>query len=181
MTSIVNGRPKVPWRIIGWGGAAALLLVPLVANAPWSLSDYIFGAAVFATVGGTFELAVSKSGNAWYRGGVAAALATAFLLVWINGAVGIIGNEANPANLMFLGIIGVAVVGAVIARFEAAGMARAMAVTALAESLVGVIFFFARPGATEPPGLPGVLVPIGLFALAWLLSAWLFRKAARTK
>ena len=56
-----------------------------------------------------------------------------------------------------------------------------MAVTALAESLVGVILFFARPGDTEPPGLPGVLVLIGLFALAWLLSAWLFLKAGRTK
>jgi len=181
MTSIVKGRPKVPWRIIGWGGAAAALLVPLIANAPWSLSDYIFAAAVVAIVGGTFELAMRKSGNAWYRSGVAVALPTAFLLVWINGAVGIIGNEGNPANLMFLGVLGVVVVGAVVARFDAAGMARAMAVTALAESLVGVIVLFDRPGATEPPGLPGVLVLIGLFALAWLLSAWLFRKAAWTK
>ena len=156
---------------MGRGGGAA----------PGAACCYIFGAAVFAIVGGTFELAAIKSGNAWYRGGVAAALATAFLLVWINGAVGIIGNEANPANLMFLGIIGIAVVGAVVARFEAAGMARAMAVTALAELLVGVIVFFDRPGATEPPGLPGVPVLIGLFALAWLLSAWLFRKAAQTK
>jgi hypothetical protein len=145
MTSIVNGRPMVPWRIIGWGGAAALLLVPLIAKAPWSLSDYILAAAVVAIVGGTFELAMRKSGNVWYRGGVAVALSTAFLLVWVNGAVGIIGNEGNPANLMVLGVLGVVVVGAVVARFEAAGMARAMAVTALAESLVGVIVFSTDP------------------------------------
>jgi hypothetical protein len=58
MTSIVKGRPKVPWRIIGWGGAAAQLLVPLIAKAPWSLSDYIFAAV--AIVGGTFELAMEE-------------------------------------------------------------------------------------------------------------------------
>jgi hypothetical protein len=169
----------MPWRIVGWGGAAALLLLPFIAHAPWTLSDYIFAGAVFAVVGGTFELAVSRSGNAWYRGGVAVALATAFLLVWINGAVGIIGNEDNPANLMFVGVVAIAAIGAIIARFAAAGMARAMIVAAAAEALIAVAALVYRLGATEPPFFPGVLVLIGFFVLPWLLAAGLFRKAAQ--
>lgn len=180
MASKANGMGReVPWRLLGWGGAGALLLLPLAAGAPWTLSDYIFAGAIFAIVGGTFELAVRRSGNKWYRGGVAVALATAFLLVWINGAVGIIGSEDNPANLMFLGVIAIAMAGAVAARFAADGMARAMIAAAAAQTLVGVTAFAYRLGASEPPFYPGVLLLIGSFALMWLLSAWLFRKAAK--
>ncbi len=31
-----GGARRVPWRIVGWGGAATLLLVPLIARAPWT-------------------------------------------------------------------------------------------------------------------------------------------------
>jgi hypothetical protein len=179
MASNAGPRRTIPWRLLGWGSAAALLLVPLVAGFPWTLSDYVFAAVIFALVGGTFELAARKSGNHWYRGGVAVALGTAFLLVWINAAVGIIGGEGNPANLMFLGVIAIAVTGALVARFEPGGMAVAMAAAAAAEALVGVIVLVGQLGAKEPPGMVGVLVLIGFFAVTWLLSAWLFRMAAR--
>ena len=88
------------------------------------------------------------------------ALATSFLLVWINGAVEIIGDEDNPANLMFMVIILMAVAGAIAARFEAARMARAMFVAAGAETLITVIAVANRLGATEPPGFPGVPILI---------------------
>jgi hypothetical protein len=155
-----------------------LLLVPLLAGFPWTRYDFAFAATVTAIVGATLEVAVRFSGNRWYRAGVAVALATSFLLVWINGAVGIIGNEGNPANLMFLAVIAVAMAGALAARFKAAGMAPAMLGAAAAELLVGAIVLVKRLGADEPPYLPGVLILIGFFALMWCLSAWLFRKAA---
>ena len=173
-----HGR-SFSWRLVGWGTAAALLFVPLIAGAPWSVSDYLFAAAVFAIVGGTFELAVRKSGNAWYRGAVAVGLATAFLLVWITGAVGIIGNEGNPANLMFFAVILVAIVGSMVARFEASRMAWAMAIAAAAQVIVGVVTAIFSLGASEPPFFPGVLILIGGFVALWLLSAWLFMRAAR--
>jgi hypothetical protein len=53
-------------------------------------------------------------------------------------------------------------------------------VAAAAEALVGLIALAWRLGASEPPGMVGVLVLIIFFALLWLLSAWLFRRAART-
>lgn len=185
MASKANGGSGrgIPWRLIGWGAAAMLLLLPLVAmqftaEVNWTPADFVFAAVMFGTVGGTFELAVRASGSGAYRGGVAMALATAFLLVWINLAVGIIGNEDNPLNLMFFGVIAAALVGAIAARFEAAGMARAMAVAAAIQAAVGIGVFIADAGATEPPGRFGLLPLIEFFAGMWLASAWLFRRAA---
>jgi hypothetical protein len=185
MASKADGARAIPWRLIGWGTTGALLLLPLVAmqltdEVKWTASDFVFAGALFGIVGGTFELAVRRSANAWFRGGVALALATAFLLVWINAALGIIGNEDNPANLMFVGVIAIALAGAIAARFRGAGMARAMLAAAVAQALIGVTAFALRLGAAEPPFFPGVLILIGFFALMWLLSAWMFRKAARS-
>jgi hypothetical protein len=131
---------------------------------------------MFAIVGGTFELAVRASGNASYRAGAAIGLAAAFLLVWINLAVGIIGSESNPLNLMFFGVIAAALVGSIVARFQAAGMARAMIMAAVIQGLIGIGVFLADLGAAEPPG--ALLGLIEFFALMWLLSAWCFRRAA---
>jgi hypothetical protein len=184
MASKANGiRQRVPWRMLAWGAAAAVVVAPAIAmqftqEVNWTAFDFGFAIAMVLLVGGTFELAVRRSGNRYYRSGVAVALATAFLLVWINGAVGIIGDEGNAANLLFLGVIALAIGGSVVARFEAPGMARAMTVAAAAEAMLGLVVLIRGLGANEPPGLAGVLLLIGVFALMWLVSAWLFRRAA---
>jgi hypothetical protein len=181
MASKANGTPggRIPWRLIGWAIPVALLTIPLIAHFPWTLSDFIVAGAMFAIVGGTFELAVRASGNVAYRIGAAAALGTAFLLTWINLAVGIIGNEDNPFNLMFFGVIAAALVGAIVARFRAEGMARAMTIAAILQGLIGVGVFLLDVARAEPPGALGLLLLIEFFAGSWLLSAWSFRKAAR--
>ena len=109
---------------------------------------------------------------------IGVALATAFILLWVNGAVGIIGDEDNPANFMFMVVILMAIAGAIAARFEAAGMARAMFVAAGAETLIAVVVVANRLGATEPPGFPGVPILVLGFAGMWGLSGVLFQQAA---
>jgi hypothetical protein len=178
-------RRTFPWRVLGWGTAAALLLLPLVAmqftsEVNWTLSDFIFAGVMFGLVGGTLELTFRKSGNICYRGGVAIAVATTFLLVWINGAVGIIGDEGNVLNLMFFGVIAVALAGAIAARFKAAGMAWAMALAGVLQAAIGIGVFALDVASAGPPGAIGLLLLIEFFAGAWLLSAALFRAAARS-
>lgn len=164
-----------PWRIAAWGMAAMLLLLPLVAmqftdEVNWTTADFVVFGAMLAGAGGAFELAVRMSRNSAYRVAVGVALATAFLLVWVNGAVGIIGSEDNPANLMFGGVLAVGLVGAVVARFRPRGMARALVATAFAQVLVAVIAAVA--------GVGHIFVATALFGGLWLASAWLFRRAA---
>lgn len=171
-------KSGMPWRFVGWGTAALLLVLPYLTGAPWTASDYGFAAAMLGIVGGVVELAARTSPNFYYRAGALVAVAASFLLVWINGAVGIIGDEGNWANLMFFVVIAVALAGSIAARFRAKGMVRAMAVTAAAEALVAVPVAAFGLGANEPPGLIGVLVLIGGFTGMWGLSAVLFRNAA---
>lgn len=176
-------RPPNRWRLIGWGAAVAIIVSPLVAmqftrEVNWTASDFIFAIIVIGGVGGLFELAARTSRSWAYRGGAALALLTALLLVWINGAVGIIGNEDNPANLVFGVIILMAIAGTIVAKARAEGMVRAMAVAAAAQGIVGLVVFAQGIAANEPPGAFGLLALIEIFAAMWLGSALLFRKAA---
>ena len=114
-----------------------------------------------------------------YAAGAAVALAAALLLVAVNGAVGFLGSEKNPANLLFAGVLAVAALGAVAVRFRAAGLGQVMTTTALLQGLVGAIALAAGLGAPGWKGVYEVVLGTGLFAGPWLLSAWLFRGAAR--
>lgn len=159
----------------GWSFAAGLLLLPAVAmrftqEVNWTLFDFLFAGLLIGGVGVGLEMAVRMNRNCFYRVAVGAALAAALLTVWVNGAVGMIGSEDNPYNLLFLGVIGVALAGAVIARFRAAGMAGAMAAAAISQACVAI--------AAIPADSRGGLFS-ATFALPWLVSALLFRKAAR--
>lgn len=171
------------WRWLGWGGAAALLLAPLVAmqftrEVDWTAGDFVFAGMMFGAVGVVMELTVRASSSIAYRAGVAFALASAFFLIWVNLAVGIIGDEDNPANLMFFVVVLIGVVGAIIAGFRPRGMAMAMSVAAAAELLVDVISF-AFGLAKPPPPLPAQAILIALFAAPMMISAALFQRAAK--
>jgi hypothetical protein len=173
-----NGRGRnIPWRILGWGGAASILLLPLVANAPWTLSDFVVMGVLLGIVGAALELAVAASRSGGYRAGAAVAVVAAFLLVWVNLAVGFLGNEGNPANLMFVGVISIALAGSFVAGSDAARMARAMLATAAAQIAVGAVALAAGLASPGNRGLYEVVMGTGLFAGLWLASAWLFRRA----
>jgi hypothetical protein len=143
-----GGRRGNRLRITAWGIAALILLLPLIAmqftdEVNWDAFDFAFMGALLGGVGLGFELAVRKSGDWAYRAAAGIALAAVFLLVWVNGAVGIIGSEDNPANLMYGGVLAVGIIGAIIARFRPDGMARALVATALTLALVAVIALIA--------------------------------------
>lgn len=160
-----GGGRGVLWRIAGWSVAGLLLLVPLIGNFPWTASDYVFAAVLMGGTGLAFELAVRKSKNLSYRAGVAAALAGAFLTIWANGAIGMIGSEDNPYNLLFGGVLLIALIGSALARLRPAGMMWAMAAAAVAQVSIGAAGYAADPR--------GALFSIG-FGGIWLLAAALF-------
>jgi hypothetical protein len=179
-----SSRRGKSWRIAAWTLAGCVMLLPLVAmqftdEVKWTGFDFVFAGALIGGTGLVFELVARSTANVACRAAVGLALAAAFLLVWISGAVGIIGDEDNPANLMFGGVLLVAIVGALIARFRPQGMARAMAVTALGQALVAPIELAGRWGAAAPIWPWEVLGLTGFFTAMWLMSAGLFRLAAR--
>ncbi len=112
-----------------------------------------------------------------YRAAIGVALAAGCILVWLSLGVGIIGKDGDPANLMYFGVLAVGIVGALVARFRAHGMARALFAMAFAQALVAAIALFARLGL--PWSGPAELVLLnGFFVAMFAGSACLFRRAA---
>jgi hypothetical protein len=163
--------------------AACILLLPLVAmqvtdEVRWDLADFAVAGALLVGTGLLYELAARRAGTVVYRAAVGAALAAALLLIWVNLAVGIIGEPDEPANVMYLGVPAVGIIGAIIARLRPQGMARALVATALAQALVTVIVLVRGLGAPATGPLEVVALN-GFFIALFVGSAWLFRLAAR--
>ncbi len=157
---------------------ALVLLIPLLAmqvtdEVVWDLADFVFaGALVFGT-GLAYVLVARKAGNVAYRLAIGVALAAAFLLVWGNAAVGI---TDSGADLMYVGVLAVGIIGAIVARFRPHGMARAMFATALAQASVAVIALIAGvvPAYNSAFEVLGIT---GFYVALFVGSALLFRCA----
>ena len=145
----------------------------------WDILDFVvFGAMVTGAVLG-YRFLARKTASGVFRLAAGVTLGTAFLLLWVNGAVGLIGNENNPANLMIFGVLLVGAIGALVARFRAEGMARALAATAAAQALMAAIAIIGDLGGEAQMRPIDIIVIIGLFTGLWLIAAWLFHRAAR--
>jgi hypothetical protein len=167
-------------------GTAFILLMPLLAmlftdQLVWDLTDFIVAGALIFGTGLAYELVARKGGTMAYRVAVGIALAAALLLVWMNLAVGIIGSEDNPVNLMYFGVLAIGILGATIARLRPQGMARTLFATALAQALVPVIaLIIKKPQVTSVEASMGVLGVLGLnafFVMMFIGSGLLFRRS----
>ena len=147
----------------------------------WDLLDFTVFAIMLLGVGVIFAAAKRTTDNAAYLFAVGVSLATVFILIWVNGAVSIIGAEDNDANMLFFGVLAVGAIGGIVARFQPLGMVRVLYATALAQGIVAAIALLAGLGSTAPGWPKDILTLTGFFISLWLLSAWLFRKAARGK
>lgn len=180
-------------RLIVWAVIVAIiLLIPLVLTLlgsgvdgegwHWTLSDFVFMGVLLFGAGLAYELVARKMSNGAYRAAVGVAVAAAVLLVWINAAVGIIGDgDLDSPNGMYFGVLAVGIVSALIARFKPQGMARALFATAIAQMSVPVIALIIWKSAFfNPPGVLGVFALNTFFAMLFVGSALLFRRASAT-
>jgi hypothetical protein len=171
-------------RTAAWSGAALLLLLPLIAmqftsEVDWDETDFIVMGIMLFGAAGAFDFATRLSGSLAYRFGAAAGIGTCFLLVWVNLAVGIIGSEDNPQNLLYLAVLATALTGALATRFRPRGMALTMAAAAALQLAIGVYGLAAGIHDFPEIGTYQVLGATGLFVLLWLVAAGLFANADR--
>lgn len=165
-----------------------ILLIPLIAMRfsdewNWDLFDFVFAGTLLFGAGLAYELLAQKGGTIAYRAACGVAIVTALVLVWVNAAVGIIGEDES-INFMYFGVLAIGILGALVARLQPQGMARALFAMAVAQLLVPVIVLIIpslRDSLWEPPGVVGVFGLNAFFALLWIGSAWLFRKASQAR
>lgn len=164
--------------------AALILLIPLISmlftdEVDWNLFDFaaawllLFGAAI------SYKLIAVKMENIVSRIAAGTAEVTALFLVWVNLAVGLIGSEDNPANLMYIGVLAVGVTGALIVNFKPLGMAWTLFGMALAQMLIAVVALIAGMHLSLGSSVLEILGVNVFFAVLWIGSALLFRYAAR--
>jgi len=184
MAESAGGWRGSRWRVAAWSAAAFMLVLPWFAmqvtdQVAWDVVDFAVLGALLAIVGVSYELAARKTVNTAYRWAVGIALGAAFILVGVNLAVGVIGTENNDANLMFGGVLGVGIIGAIITRLRPQGLAWVLFAMALAQALVAVIAVAAGAGSSGPIWPLDILMATTFFVTMWLISAWLFRLSAR--
>ena len=171
------------WRILGWGGAVALILWPLVAmqfttEVHWTPADFIFATVVFGSIGLGLEFAARRKNGA-YTAASGIALLICLMLVMFTGAVGIIGNENEDSNMLFLGVVLVAMLGSTIAAFRPARMSVAMVAAAVAQLSVPPLATLVSDSTMDAIWARHVIVLTIAFTAMWLVSARLFRNAAQ--
>lgn len=173
------------WRIARWSAAAALLCVPAIAmrfpgsGFDWTASDFVVMGTLFAAVLGAYELLASRAPGFTYRAASVLTTLGLFLLIWMNLAVGIIGHEGNPANLMFAAVITIVAGGSCIARFKPEGMARALFTAAAAQLAIGVVALAGDLGV-EGRGWPRDVIVLTIFYTGlWATAGTLFGLSGR--
>lgn len=169
--------------ILALAGAVIIAALALVAGKgdPEAMSLGVLVAIIF--VSPFAMIAPRLPHNRAYRSAMGVGLAAAFILFWMIGAVGLMGTgDEHPNDLMYIVVPVVGIIGAITARFQPHGMARALLATALAQMLVPAIVVTA--GLNLVPISMSELISFtlivnGPFAALYVGSAWLFRKAAR--
>jgi hypothetical protein len=168
---------------------AALLLIPLITmqftkEVIWSLSDFVVAGTLFFGTGFTYLLITRKqatdiAGNTVYRIGIGAALFLMLLLIWVNGAVGIIGSENNEINLIYFGVIGIGIIGALIARFQPKGMALSLFALAAVQSIITVIYLLTNMAEIPANSVIEIIGVNSFFIGLFVSSAFIFLYAAK--
>jgi uncharacterized membrane protein len=176
-------------NVIRWGRwllvTAGVLAVPALAMAlqlgvpdPGSGTDGVnWGPMDFAVIGVLvlgagllYEYASTRAGSTAQRIATGIAVLAGLGLIWVNLAVGMIGDEGNPANLMYVLVLAVALIGASVSRFEPREASVWMFATAGAQVAVVVIALVA--------GLGPEVRADAFFIAAWVASGLLFRQAS---
>lgn len=120
------------------------------------------------------------TGTTSYGLAIGVALATALFLVLAVGALGIIGAGGRP-DRVYAAVLGVLVIGTIVARLRPAGMALVLVATAFAEALVTVTALLAGLHHVEGGSVVDILGINAMYVALFSLSAWLFRRAAEQR
>jgi len=161
-----------------------LLMIPLIAmqfsnDVVWTLSDFVFAGTLLFGTGLSYRLMTRKSGLPIYRIAIGLALFTGLLLIWVNLAVGIIGSEDNPINLVYFGVIFIGILGAFMGRFRSRGMERTMFAMAITQAVITAITLIGGFYQSPPSTVFHIIGVNGFFITLYILSALLFRHAAK--
>lgn len=157
----------------------AILMIPFIAmqyttEVNWSLGDFLIAGVALCGTGLLFVSVYRFVSNSMYRLAAGITLFASLLLIWINGAVGIIGD--GPINLLYLTVLGIEFLGACLVGFKARGLAKVSYIAAIMTFLIPILALLIK----EPDFSPGVLQVFfinAFFVMLFVGSGVLFQHA----
>lgn len=162
----------------------AALSIPLIVmqfteELNWQFTDFMIMGIALSVIAIAYEFVAHKSRSTIYKSAFALGLVGAFLLFWVNGAVGIIGNENQDANMLYGSVFLVGALGSLISRFNAKGMSNTLYIASFITLLVPMIAIIIWPPSviSWSPGVPGVFLMSAFFAMIFFISGMLFRRS----
>ena len=162
-----------------------LLLVPLTAmqftnEVEWTFFDFTVAGILLMGTGLSFVFLANKANNKIYKIAIGLTLGTALLMIWSNLAVGIIGDEDTPINILYLFVLGVGAIGAFISKFKPKGMSLTLKLTAISQVIVIIIALLEGYG-NRLNSLRELLIVNGFFIVLWLGASFLFKKSSEER
>lgn len=180
MTQLMQTTNYLRWVAV----TAAVLAIPALAMAfnlgvpdpgsgndglNWGPMDFAIVGVLVLGAGLLFEYASTRAGSIAHRAAVAVAVAAGLGLIWVNLSVGFM--DVENANLLYVLVLFVALVGAAIGRFEPREASIAMFATAAAHAVVAVVGVVADLGPT--------LLADAFWVAGWVAAGLLFRQASQ--
>ncbi|HEX9202115.1 MAG TPA: hypothetical protein VF865_21335 [Acidobacteriaceae bacterium] len=158
-------------------GSLALLMVPLVASQivpgwNWNAGSFVIVYVLFFGTGMAYALIARKMGAWSYKAGVGMALVAGFALGWSNMVQ--VADSGHPENLVYYSVLAVGVVGALLARLKARGLALTLFAMAATLALIAVML----PSGAPPDMARRMAVGHGVYVVLFVASGLMFRHAS---
>jgi hypothetical protein len=165
-------------RVALWSLAA--LMVPLVASRVvqgwnWNAGGFVFVYVLFFATGMAYALIARRMGSWAYKAGVGLALVAGFALGWSNMVQ--VADSGHPENLAYYSVLAVGIVGALLARLHARGLAFTLFAMAATLALIAVML----PSGAPPYLARNMAIGHGVYVALFAASGLLFRHASLTR
>jgi hypothetical protein len=99
------------------------------------------------------------------------------LLIWMSLGIGIIGEDGNPANVVYGSVVAIGALGFFISRRKPAGMALTLFTMAAAQAVITLVAIIGEAGM--PWSGPAELLGLnGIFIVLFTAAGLMFRKSA---
>ena len=147
----------------------------------WSVFDFLVAALLLVLLFGAIGLIFVRRWSWLYRLGLALSLITGALLFWVAGAVGLIGGAAHDANMAYPAMLTLGLIGSVVVRFKASGLALLLGGLGIAQLAIGLIAVLAGWGQHSPRWPDDILAASFIFSLLWLSAGFCFWRDWKTR
>lgn len=163
---------------------AGVLLIPLIAmqfttEVNWTFSDFLIAGTGISAAGLCYLFLRERAPNYSYRLASGFAIFSGLLLLWVNGAVGLIGSENNPFNMWYGAVLLTGIAGALMSRFKAEYMSYVMIAMALVQGIITSAALLVGQQYDTVATVPEILGVNGFFITLYLVSAFMFLQAHR--